>query len=107
LVYWWPIRLLTPALSSFGEERENYFVGRLPRVVAPLQPWANIRSAFSAFKLGKFLSARLWLALHAFSCGKQSVSIRVHPWLRILCVLCVSALKRWRPGRDFISRFGN
>jgi hypothetical protein len=26
------IRHLTPALSSFGEERENYFVGRLPRV---------------------------------------------------------------------------
>jgi hypothetical protein len=24
--------LLTPALSSFGEERENYFVGRLPGV---------------------------------------------------------------------------
>jgi hypothetical protein len=23
-------RLLTPALSSFGEERENYFVGRFP-----------------------------------------------------------------------------
>jgi hypothetical protein len=22
--------LLTPDLSSFGEERENYFVGRLP-----------------------------------------------------------------------------
>jgi hypothetical protein len=25
-------RLLTPALSSFGEERENYFVGRFPGV---------------------------------------------------------------------------
>ena len=24
------------------EERENYFVGRFPRVVAPLQPWAII-----------------------------------------------------------------
>ena len=29
-----PFRLLTPALSSFGEERENYFVGRLPGVGA-------------------------------------------------------------------------
>jgi len=28
------IRLLTPALSSFGEERENYFVGRFPGVGA-------------------------------------------------------------------------
>jgi hypothetical protein len=26
--------LLTPALSSFGEERENYFVGRFPGVGA-------------------------------------------------------------------------
>jgi hypothetical protein len=44
------IRLLTPALSSFGEERENYFVGRLPRVALAVheQPWANFRSAFSA-----------------------------------------------------------
>ena len=43
-------RLLTPALSSFGEERENYFVGRLPGVVATLQPWANFRYAFSVFE---------------------------------------------------------
>ncbi len=28
------LRVLTPALSSFGEERENYFVGRLPGVGA-------------------------------------------------------------------------
>jgi hypothetical protein len=49
------IRLLTPALSSFGEERENYFVGCLPGVVAALQPRANFRSAFSAFE---FVSIR-------------------------------------------------
>ena len=50
-------RLLTPALSSFEEERENYFVGRLPGVVAlppssdfgaTSQPRANFRCAFSA-----------------------------------------------------------
>ena len=33
-------RLLTPALSSFEEERENYLEGREPNVVALLQPWA-------------------------------------------------------------------
>jgi hypothetical protein len=40
--------LLTPALSSFGEERENYFVGRFPGVAAARQHRANFRSAFSA-----------------------------------------------------------
>jgi len=53
------IRLLTPALSSFGEEREFYFVGRAPRVGshppssdfgATSQPWANFRYAFSVFE---------------------------------------------------------
>ncbi|PYJ61281.1 MAG: hypothetical protein DME24_06810 [Verrucomicrobia bacterium] len=33
---WKIFRLLTPALSSFEEERENYFVGRLPRVALTL-----------------------------------------------------------------------
>ena len=42
------IRLLTPTLSSFGEERENYFVGRFPGVAAVRQHRANFRSAFSA-----------------------------------------------------------
>jgi hypothetical protein len=27
-----------------------YFMGRLPKVVAVRQPWANFRSAFSAFE---------------------------------------------------------
>jgi len=44
------VRLLTPALASFGEERENYFVGRFPRVVAAFQPWANFLYAFSVFE---------------------------------------------------------
>jgi hypothetical protein len=39
--------LLTPALSSFGEERDNYFVGRLPRA-----------ACFAAFAPGYFLSLR-------------------------------------------------
>jgi len=34
------VQLLTPALSSFGEEREKYFAGRIPRVFAALKPWA-------------------------------------------------------------------
>jgi hypothetical protein len=35
---------VTPALSSFGEERENYFVGRLTQGVARglALPWAII-----------------------------------------------------------------
>jgi hypothetical protein len=37
-------------LSSFGEERENYFVGRFPRVFAVLKPWANFLYAFSVFE---------------------------------------------------------
>ena len=48
---WNFLRLLTPALSSFGEEREIYFVGRLPGVAASRQHRANFRSAFSAFEL--------------------------------------------------------
>ena len=62
------IRLLTPALSSFGEERENYFVGRFPGVAAARQHRANFRSAFSAFEFA----------------SEKSVFIRVHPWLNLL-----------------------
>jgi len=36
-----------------------YFVGRLPRVVAPLQPWANFRSAFSAFEFASIREIRV------------------------------------------------
>ena len=48
--------LVRPAFASFGvtsEERENYFVGRLRRIALTLceQPWADFRSAFSAFEL--------------------------------------------------------
>jgi len=35
-------------------------VGREPRVVALLQPWANFRSAFSAFHFVSFV----WFAVH-------------------------------------------
>src|ERR1035437_2392406 len=60
--------LLTPALSSFGEERENYFVGRFPRVGshppssnfgATSQPQANFRSAFSAFEFAPIRAIRV------------------------------------------------
>ena len=37
------------------EERESYFVGRLPRVFAALKPWSNFRYAFSVFSV-----AALW-----------------------------------------------
>jgi hypothetical protein len=39
------IWLLDGGVSSFGEERENYFAGRFPRLFAALKPWANFRSA--------------------------------------------------------------
>src|ERR1039458_1592776 len=39
-----------PALSSFGEERENYFAGRFPGVAAARPRRANFRSAFSALE---------------------------------------------------------
>ena len=38
------VKLLTPALSSFGEERENYFVGRFTQGGSRTAglPWAII-----------------------------------------------------------------
>ena len=63
------VRLLTPALSSFGEERENYFVGRLPRVVAALRCWANFRSAFSAFEFAAIRKIRVSLFVSASISG--------------------------------------
>ena len=47
-------RILTPAVL-FGNKWENYFVGRLPRVVLAhgdqrAQPWANFRCTFSAIQ---------------------------------------------------------
>ena len=55
----------SPAPASEGfEERENYFVGRLPRVVALLQPWANFRSAFSAYEL--VFACLAWFAVKKF-----------------------------------------
>jgi hypothetical protein len=38
------MRLLTPALSSFEEERENYFVGRFPGVASASQPYPGLIS---------------------------------------------------------------
>jgi hypothetical protein len=69
------VRLLIPALSSFEEERENYFVGRLPRVVALLQPWANFRSAFSAFEFAAIREIRVNLCGFALN---EFVLLRFH-----------------------------
>ena len=67
-------------LSSFGEERENYFVGREPRVALALreQPWANFLYAFSVFEFALIRA------------------IRVKATLR----LCVFALKRILSGES-------
>jgi hypothetical protein len=45
------IKLLSPALSSFGEERENYFMERKPRaaLVSLRLPWAIFFRAYSPF----------------------------------------------------------
>jgi hypothetical protein len=60
------IRLLTPALSSFGEERENNFVGRLTQGGAD------------------FVSLALGYHLSGFQ-PCESVCIGVHPWLKLFC----------------------
>jgi hypothetical protein len=52
-------RLLTPTLSSFEEERENYFAGRLPGVVTPFQPRANVRCPVRAIQ-GMRLMEHVW-----------------------------------------------
>jgi hypothetical protein len=56
--------LLTPALSSFCEERENYFVGRFPGVGACARPpahqrRANFRYAFSVFEFALISEIRV------------------------------------------------
>ena len=40
-------RLLTPTLSSFEEERENYFVGRLPGLIGMKERAEHIGATFS------------------------------------------------------------
>ncbi len=89
--------LLTPALSSFGEERENYFVGRSPRAGslpssflfdATSQPWANFRSAFSAAKARPAYSIRpnSWNPCREFGLRGRSPH-------QLSCHSCVSWLK--------------
>jgi putative addiction module component (TIGR02574 family) len=51
-------RILTPTLSSFGEERANYFAGRFPGVAAARQRRANFLYAFSVFEFCIRLMAR-------------------------------------------------
>jgi hypothetical protein len=56
--------LLTPVLSTFGEEREKIFVGRFPGVarlhqISARQPRANFRSAFSAFEFASIREIRV------------------------------------------------
>src|SRR6266480_6793010 len=64
----WALLDSSPIFSSFEEEREDHFVGHLPRVVALLQPWANIFRPYRA-----------------------SVRLR-EDWLNLCQTLCTSAL---------------
>ena len=50
-------RLLTPALSSFGEERENYFVGRFTQSGTAFAPgyYLSLRWSFELMNTKDFL----------------------------------------------------
>jgi hypothetical protein len=60
-------QLLTPALSSFGEEREKNFVGRFPGVAAARQRRANFLYAFRVFEFTFALHSMAGLFSGAFS----------------------------------------
>jgi hypothetical protein len=98
-------QLLTPALSSFGEEREKNFVGRFPGVAAARQRRANFLYAFRVFEFtfalhpGQFIQDFLAGRFAGFSPGPGG---SVAPSARHICRN--ASPKKFQPHRGGIIR---
>jgi hypothetical protein len=87
-------RLLTPALSSFEEEREIYFVGRFSGVGARRHRTDPGLISFAPMGQASFRLHQTSARQIGFAKFLKSVFIGVHPWLKFFASprLCVNSM---------------
>src|SRR5207247_2728672 len=70
-------RLLTPTLSSFEEERGNYFVGRLPGVASAARPDPGLLS-FAPTAYGAWLGFSRFAPSFGLAIMRQVFAVQRH-----------------------------